>query len=591
VTGKDISLAVGSTISGQVTDGSGGVDGACVDAYSTSGYYVNEAKSNGGGNYTIYNLPVDDYKLVFNPSCAGTTDALQFYNDEATFPDADAIDVTSANTTVSAKNANLSAQATISGTVTEAGTGTPPDYAGVCVIAYATDDPGASMSLAVTDEEGTYEIDNLPAGSYNVAFDPTCQGAYLSDYQVQSETDVIDPDGGVSDVDATLSVAQAGPSIVTSSLGTWAQGSAQYLVLRAAGGVSGWDWTISGLPEGLDYSPGGVIFGTPDQAGMFPVQLVAIDGSNPSAQSEVANLDLQVSGGGSTSSTTTTTTSGGGAPPGGGGAPPASPTTTATTTPSTSTTTGVTTTTAPTTTTTLPPLPFGSVTATIGATGTVFSNTSGGASATVKVPAGALPAGTKISISPIINAGALTSELPPGQAYVVAFSVSWLTPEGTSPAAGAPITMTIVDPAIKAGDTIYLLTPSGLRAVGVATVNGRVTITFTTDPEFVVAAVPRITGVGSAASLKGAVIGVNLSCGPAIKCSGTSTLTAASHKGGATVTLAQGRFTVAAGKTKAVPFTETAAGKAFLKDHKDIAGQLTLTLMGGKKSTHQVRVP
>jgi hypothetical protein len=199
-----------------------------------------------------------------------------------------------------------------------------------------------------------------------------------------------------------------------------------------------------------------------------------------------------------------------------------------------------------------------------------------------------------VNISPVVNSTALASEIPAGQAYVVAFSVSWTTPDGTSPAASEPITMTIVDPSIKAGDTIYLLAASGLRAVGVAVVNGRVTVTFSTDPEFVVAAVPRITSVGSAAAVVSAsTIAVKLSCGPAVKCLGTGTLIAVAGKGAEprTVTLAEGRFTIGAGKTRMVPLSETIQGKAFLKSHKDIPGLVKLTVTGGKKSTHQVRVP
>jgi hypothetical protein len=47
--------------------------------------------------------------------------------------------------------------------------------------------------------------------------------------------------------------------------------------------------------------------------------------------------------------------------------------------------------------------------------------------------------------------------------------------------------MTVTDPSIVAGETIYALTSTGLVAVGHATQNGTATITFTTDPLFVVA--------------------------------------------------------------------------------------------------------
>ena len=88
------------------------------------------------------------------------------------------------------------------------------------------------------------------------------------------------------------------------------------------------------------------------------------------------------------------------------------------------------------------------------------------------------------------------SEVPAGQSYLTSFAVSWAATDGTSPKASQPITMTITDPAIKAGDTIYALTSTGVRAVGTASINGQATVTFTSDPAFVVAAVPRLGTVG-----------------------------------------------------------------------------------------------
>jgi hypothetical protein len=220
-------------------------------------------------------------------------------------------------------------------------------------------------------------------------------------------------------------------------------------------------------------------------------------------------------------------------------------------------------------------------------------NQSGDAHIHVSVPSGALPAGTKVSISPVTGTAALTSRIPAGQSYVVALSVSWVAPNGTSPTAKPPITMTIVDPAIKAGDTIYLLTPHGLEAVGVAAVNGQATISFTNDPEFIVAFVPRLSGVGSVGAIKGSAIDVKLVCGPAVKCTGLGTLTVGTGKGASVrnVVLARGNFAIAAGKTKTISLIRTSQGAKFLKSHKDFTIQLEVTLVGGKKSAHQVRVP
>jgi hypothetical protein len=120
-------------------------------------------------------------------------------------------------------------------------------------------------------------------------------------------------------------------------------------------------------------------------------------------------------------------------------------------------------------------------------TATTITLSSGGASVTVTVPAGALPAGTTVSIYPITDTSTLTADVPAGQSYVLAFAVSWETPGGTAPTASTPVTMTITDPSIKAGDKIYALTSTGLVAVGTATVDGSATVTFSSDPVFVVA--------------------------------------------------------------------------------------------------------
>jgi len=126
-----------------------------------------------------------------------------------------------------------------------------------------------------------------------------------------------------------------------------------------------------------------------------------------------------------------------------------------------------------------------SVTASCAAATTV-SETSGGASETITVPQCALPSGTTVSAYQVINTVPLVAQVPAGSSYVLSFAVTWEAPNGTSPTATAPITMTITDPNIKAGDIIYELTSTGLAAVGTATANGTVTITFSSDPIFLV---------------------------------------------------------------------------------------------------------
>jgi hypothetical protein len=91
-----------------------------------------------------------------------------------------------------------------------------------------------------------------------------------------------------------------------------------------------------------------------------------------------------------------------------------------------------------------------------------------------------------VSIYPVPDSTALESLLPTGNVYVASFAVTWENPDGSSLNAVTPVTLTITDPTIEAGDTIYEETSTGLKAVGTATVNGTVTVTFSSDPLFAV---------------------------------------------------------------------------------------------------------
>jgi hypothetical protein len=80
----------------------------------------------------------------------------------------------------------------------------------------------------------------------------------------------------------------------------------------------------------------------------------------------------------------------------------------------------------------------------------------------------------------------LEALVSPTKSYVFAFAVAWQAEDGTSPPAASPITATIEDSSIKAGDSIYEVTSSGLVLVGNAAQDGMATVTFTSDPIFVI---------------------------------------------------------------------------------------------------------
>jgi hypothetical protein len=112
--------------------------------------------------------------------------------------------------------------------------------------------------------------------------------------------------------------------------------------------------------------------------------------------------------------------------------------------------------------------------------------TSGSTTDSVAVPTGALPTGTVVSVFPITTTSALTALIPSGQTYVTSVAVSWET-AGASPTSTSPITLTITNASVLIGDTVYQLSSTGtLTSVGTATANGTVTVTFSSDPVFVV---------------------------------------------------------------------------------------------------------
>ncbi len=236
------------------------------------------------------------------------------------------------------------------------------------------------------------------------------------------------------------------------------------------------------------------------------------------------------------------------------------------------------------------------VTATVTTGPAKLSDEAGAARANLSVPAGALPAGTTLSLAGVKDARALENEVPAGQSYLISFAVSWSTPDGTSPVASKPITMTIVDPVIMAGDTIYALTSTGVRAVGTATANGAATVTFTSDPAFVVAGVPRLATVGMLGSLKGSSVEVGVACVAGTRCAGTASLSVVVGPARAkrNVLFAKGDFAVDGGRTGHLSLSVTSAGRTLLRSGggrlEQLTANLTINLVGGKKSQHRVIV-
>jgi hypothetical protein len=179
-------------IAGSVDDitSSAPVGGVCVYAYAVSGQRGSlaardgpyQAVTAGDGSYEV-TVPVGNYAVEFDPSCSGavlSSYALQYYVGQVDLADANPV-FASAISPATGIDAHLVAGYTISGTVTEAGrTGV-----GANVCASADDSAGHPVSSAKTAADGTYAIGNLPAATYMVSFDPTCDGTEASTYAQQ----------------------------------------------------------------------------------------------------------------------------------------------------------------------------------------------------------------------------------------------------------------------------------------------------------------------------------------------------------------------------------------------------------------------
>lgn len=151
----------GGSISGRVTDEQGNpIAGADVWAEPyEGGPGVGGAKTDGNGYYTIIGLPSGQYRV----GAKAPGRVMCFYDNTLMHHEADPVTVVAPNDTPNI-NFALEPGGTISGTVR--GPGGQP-LSGVSVECMRTDEPGGAG--AVTREDGTYTLDGLPFGTYQVS--------------------------------------------------------------------------------------------------------------------------------------------------------------------------------------------------------------------------------------------------------------------------------------------------------------------------------------------------------------------------------------------------------------------------------------
>jgi uncharacterized repeat protein (TIGR02543 family) len=101
----------------------------------------------------------------------------------------------------------------------------------------------------------------------------------------------------------------------------------------------------------------------------------------------------------------------------------------------------------------------------------------------------------------LADASTLASILPSNQNYILPTIITWLAADGTVPSAVAPLTQTITSSQIHVGTTAYAVTGTTYTILGVADIEGSITISISDDPLIVLGnPVPVVSSVTSGGS-------------------------------------------------------------------------------------------
>lgn len=168
--GIDAELAEGGTISGRVTAvGGAGIEGVSVSVYEHTRNYNAGSTTDAEGYYSVIGLPTGYYQVRFNGFGLGYLS--EYYDDRPSTSQISLVVVT-APSEVTDINAELAMEGTVSGRVIaeDGGAGIPDLPVSVCR------NPGDCIWSDRTDEEGYYQVGNLPAGNHYVRFAGSDQG-------------------------------------------------------------------------------------------------------------------------------------------------------------------------------------------------------------------------------------------------------------------------------------------------------------------------------------------------------------------------------------------------------------------------------
>ena len=170
LTGYDVQLASGASISGTIEDADGNpIPFSSVYALKAGNVYGVSGFVDGSGTYTIGGLSAGDYTVQFDGS-GGSSYATSWWNGASTQATATLIHVADQQQ-VTGIDTHLGQGATISGTVSGlASDGNTFAAANATITAYRPD--GSQASQVYADQSGSYSVSNLPAGTYDLYIEP-----------------------------------------------------------------------------------------------------------------------------------------------------------------------------------------------------------------------------------------------------------------------------------------------------------------------------------------------------------------------------------------------------------------------------------
>jgi hypothetical protein len=263
--GINFSLRVEGTISGTVTDlGGSPISGASVTACSFEGDFCQSAWTLSNGAYTIGGLATGDYRVQ---ACA-TGYACEYYNERLPWEDPDTVPVAQGED-IPDIDFSLSVEGTICGTVTDA-FGSEVEGAGVSAHHDAYD--GAFFQLTSSQEDGSYVITGLPAGSYYVVAGPypfAPSPPYVSEFyngvRWPDEATLVEvtPGANICGIDFTLEMSGTISGVVTDVSGNPIEGAS--VCIDPSDHQPPWWWGMFHCPstdENGTYSNSGLATGS-----------------------------------------------------------------------------------------------------------------------------------------------------------------------------------------------------------------------------------------------------------------------------------------------------------------------------------------